>query len=631
MKYTIPFVFLVCFVGSGYAQNKPFKTFRDYLLPSSNPDSFKKTGGNINPISSQYLHLLIAIELGKQNAYDTINKQKVKQIIQLASKQKSQLGLAMAYYILGREYTIDQDDSLSYSYLTKAEKIFTAGNDTTGIIHCSKLLRVHTRRADNNLPKFYFNRVVALGQQSKYPLDNYMYYLLIMACDPYFDPQPTERQMEDVLHLTLSIIDKYPYFEYIRANVYKNIQDGYLRKKKYDKVLEFSLKVMNHTNKKIDFMDYQYLGNAYLSIKKYDMAIAALEEAAKRIKMERPKSIIRLKNIYIFLKKAYYEAGNLKASIQIDEKYDSLVYVISNNDRSVALFHLREKYSFADKEAELERLTLEKEIADSQKRLLFGGLIMALILVAIVLYFSIRLRKTNVELLHLQQARDKFYTIIAHDLRLPMKSLNDMGALLHQLIREGKKQESDTVIKQLESMRQQTDLLLNNLFEWGKSQYFINEPIAQPDPFDAVSSLQTLWNNYLPFAEAKGVSLAMLLPSSLILKADQKEFEMAFRNLLANALKHTPGGGEITVTSRSSEEGKLRHSIIIADTGKGIAPEQLRYLQQVFSGKIKPNLGVNGLGMGMLLVYSFVRKNKVKLHITSELGAGSCFSAVWDA
>ncbi len=256
---------------------------------------------------------------------------------------------------------------------------------------------------------------------------------------------------------------------------------------------------------------------------------------------------------------------------------------------------------------------------------------MALILVAIVLYFSIRLRKTNVELVHLQQARDKFYTIIAHDLRLPMKSLNDMGALLQHLISEGKKQEFDKVIKQLESMRQQTDLLLNNLFEWGKSQYFVNEPIAQPDPFDAVASLQTLYTNYLPFAEAKGVSLAMLLPSSLILKADQKEFEMAFRNLLDNALKHTPGGGEITVTSPGSEEGKRRHSIIIADTGQGIAPEQLRYLQQVFSGKIKPNLGVNGLGMGMLLVYNFVRKNKVKLQISSELGAGSCFSAVWEA
>mgnify|MGYP001810633274 CR=1 FL=1 len=96
MKYPIPFIFLIWFAGVGYTQNKSFTTFRDYLLPSSNPDSFKKTEGNINPISSQYLHLLIAIELGKQNAYDTINKQKVKQIIQLASKQKSQVGLAMA-------------------------------------------------------------------------------------------------------------------------------------------------------------------------------------------------------------------------------------------------------------------------------------------------------------------------------------------------------------------------------------------------------------------------------------------------------------------------------------------------------------------------------------------------------
>ena len=109
MKYTISLIFLVWFVRVGYTQNKSFTTFRDYLIPGSNPDSLKKVESYAHP--SQLLHLWIAIELGKQNAYDTINKQKVKQIIQLASKQKSQLGLAMAYYILGREYTIDQDDS----------------------------------------------------------------------------------------------------------------------------------------------------------------------------------------------------------------------------------------------------------------------------------------------------------------------------------------------------------------------------------------------------------------------------------------------------------------------------------------------------------------------------------------
>jgi len=629
MKYPIFFLFMIWFAGLGYTQNKSFKTFRDYLLPASNPNDLKKNGGNINPLSSQYLHLLITIELGKQNAYDTINKEKIKQIIQLASKQKSQLGLAMAYYILGREYTIDQDDSLSYCYLTKAEKIFTAGNDTTGIIHCSKLLRSHTRRADKNLPKFYFDRVVALGQKSTYPIDNYMYYLLIMACDPYFEPQPTESQMAETLNKTLKMIDTYPYFEYIRANVYKNIQEGYLRKQRHDKVLEFALKVMHHTNKKIDFMDYQYLGNAYLSVKKYELAVVALEEAGKRIKIERPIALMRRRNIYFFLKKAYYEAGNLKASIQTDETYDSLVSVIRDNDRSVALFHLREKYSFGDKEAELKSLALEKEIADSQKRLLFGGLIMTLVLVGMILFFSIKLQKTNAKLLHLQQARDKFYTIIAHDLRSPLNSLNDMGALLQNLIREGKKQELGKVIQQIESMRQQTHLLLNNLFEWGKSQYFINESGAQPDSFDSAVSLQTLCNYYLPFAETKGVSLVLALPSSLPMKADQKGFETAIRNLLDNALKHTPTGGTITVSGRSSEEGLPNHSIMIADTGEGIAPEQLKYLQQVFLWKTKPEVGVKGLGLGMVLVYNFAKKNKIKLQIMSVSGVGSSFSIVW--
>jgi signal transduction histidine kinase len=625
MKSIILLVLFACSIEVGYTQNKTYTTFRDYFIPAAHPDSLQKVINtmSISPHSSQYLHLVIALEFGKQNAYDTLDKQRVKKIIPLASKQKSQVGLAMAYYLLGREYTIDQEDSLSYLYLTKAEKIFTQNNDTTGIIHCSKLLRAHTRRADKNLPKFYFDRVVALGQKSKYPIDNYMYYLLIMACDPYFDTQPTERQMEDALTKTIKIIDKYPYFEYIRANVYKNIQEGYLRKKRHDKVLEFALKVMSHTNKKIDFMDYQYVGNAYLSLKKYDRAIVALEEAAKRIKIERPNALFRQKNIYLFLKKAYYEAGNLKASIQADAMYDSLVYVISNNDRSVALFHLREKYSFADKEAELKRLALEKEITNSQKRLLVGGLLMALLLFGIILLFSIRLRKTNTKLLQLQQSRDKFYTILAHDLRSTMNSLSDIGGLLHYLIRKEKKEDIEKVIQQIEQMGQQANLLLNSLFEWGKGQYFTNEPAATPDTFDAVPFLQMVCNYYLPFAEAKEVTLATSFPTSLLLKADRKGFEMAVRNLLDNALKHTSGGGKITVSGRSGDEGNPRSSILIADTGEGIVPEQLHSLQQAFAGKIKPEVGVNGVGFGMILVYHFVKRNKVKLTVNSQVGQGT--------
>ena len=627
MKYSF-LLFLLMYISEiGYAQNKSFNSFRDYLVFACDFDNYKMQLETNS--KSESLYLSIANQLKKQNDYEKIDLKKMSLIVKQASKQKSQLGLAMAYYILGREHTIDQDDSLSYSYLTKAEKIFIASNDTTGIIHCSKLLRAHTRRADINLSKYYFERVVTLGQYSKYPIDNYMYYLLIMACDPYLKPQPTETEIEQALSKTIKIIDTYPHFEYIRANVYKNIQEGYRRKGKYEKVLEYALKVMTQTNKKIDFMDYQYLGSAYLSVKKYDQAVTALEEAEKRIKIERPRALIRLRNIYLSLKKAYYEQGNLKKSIKTDETYDSLVSIIRDNDRSVALFHLREKYSFADKEATLKRLALEKEINNSQKRLLIGGLIMTLILVGIVLFFSIRLRKTNIKLLRLQQARDKFYTIIAHDLRLPMKSLNDMGILLQHLIKEGKVEELDRVIKQIEKMRYQSNLLLNNLFEWGKSDYFVNQSVTRPIVFEALVPLQTIYNYYFPFAESKGVLLELSLPSSLLLLADQKGFEIAISNILDNALKHTAPGGKIMIKAYKSDRKFRHHSIVISDTGGGITPKQLNYLQQVFLWKTKPEVGIQGLGLGIILIYNFARKNNINIHVMSEIGVGTSFKLVW--
>ncbi|WP_428657684.1 ATP-binding protein [Runella sp.] len=678
MKYIVLFVFFACTIELAYTQNKSFTTFHDYLIAASNPDSLKNVKGNINPNSSQSLHLLIATKLGKQNWDAPMDIQKTKQIVQLAAKQKSQIDLAMAYFILGRHYSFVKEDSLSYDYLIKAEKIFTKNKDTTGMLYCYRQLRLSVEENYIDLAKQYFNKLITLSTKSSNPVDKYYYYRYVISVDPYFEKQPTEPQMLDAFHKAIEMIDKYPYCEFMRRYIYHSLQQGYANLNKYDKALDISLQTIRHPKIKADYLDYQNLGRSYIRVKKFDEAIVALEKAGKEVKTASPTDFRRQRNIYKLLKTAYYNIGNWKAGVKADEEYDRLNAIIFESDRSLAMFHLKEKYSFTEKEAELKRISLEKQVvesrnkllqaqydaekreatlknlalenqanesntkllqtqieinkkesaiqlADSQKKLLFGGLLVALGLIGTILLFSIKLQKTNNELLSLQQARDKFYTIIAHDLRSPMNSLNEMGTLLQHLISEGKKQELDKVIRQIENMRQQTDLLLNNLFEWGKSQYFINEPVAQPDAFDAVASLQMVCNHYLPFAEAKGVSLAMVLPSSLLLKANQKGFEMAVRNLLDNALKHTPGGGEITVSSRSSEEGKLQHSIIIADTGEGIAPEQLRYLQQVFAGKIKPEVGRYGLGLGMVLIHHFVQKNKAALTVESKVGKGTCF------
>lgn len=204
-----------------------------------------------------------------------------------------------------------------------------------------------------------------------------------------------------------------------------------------------------------------------------------------------------------------------------------------------------------------------------------------------------------------------------------------MGTLLQHLIKEEKVEELDRVIKQIEKMRYQSSLLLNNLFEWGKSDYFVNESVTRPVVFEALIPLQKIYNYYFPFAESKGVFLELSLPSSLPLLADQKGFEIAISNLLDNALKHTSPGGKILIKAYRSDYKFRHYSIVISDTGDGIIPTQLSYLQQIFAWKTKPEVGIQGLGLGMILIYNFVRKNNVNVQIKSELGVGTSFEIIW--
>ena len=108
-------------------QTPPFKKYQHYLIATTNLDSLQKVASTQSPKinTTQYLNLHLALELGISEEYDTVNTQKVKQILQLAIKQKSQPDLAMAYFILGRNYSFDKEDSLSYDYLVKIFSAFT--------------------------------------------------------------------------------------------------------------------------------------------------------------------------------------------------------------------------------------------------------------------------------------------------------------------------------------------------------------------------------------------------------------------------------------------------------------------------------------------------------------------------
>ncbi|WP_273213993.1 tetratricopeptide repeat-containing sensor histidine kinase [Runella zeae] len=694
MKYAVLFIFSVCVFRVGHTQNKSFTSFRDYLVPASRLDSLRKVEQSISPNSQsrQYLHLLIAIELGKSHQDDSITAQQYNKIVQLATRHKSILGLAMANYLMGL-YNSSWQEEVAYEQMMKAQSLFTQLKDTSGIVQC---LGWSLRQFTQDDPSYgslgkkdllkmnqeNFAKLVALSKKSRHAIDRFTYYRIVLNIRPPFFQEITETQQMEAFRAASEILDKNPHLAYLRKALYRAAQQGYLNSKKFDKLLELGLKILNHPEIKATYPDYRNVANTYTHIKKYDSVIVYMEEAIRRAKIEDPKNLRALRGMNRRLKNAYFEVRKWEKGIKAYDEYDKYNNLVRDNDRRLAVYEIKEKYSFTEKEAELKRISLEKQVAESrnqllkaqyeaekreaalknlalenqatesktkllqskievqkkesairlaesQKQLLVGGLLVALGLIGTILVFSIKLRKTNTKLLELQQGRDKFYTIIAHDLRTPINSLNDMGVVLQHLIQEGKKQELDKVIQQIENMRQKTQLLLNNLFEWGKSQYFTPEVEEAGQPTDVVPLLRELYQTYLPFAEAKKIVMVAELPSRSALSVAPGGLLMTVRNLLDNALKNTPAGGNIKIemsgSSSADSPSQSFSKLTITDTGKGIAPDQLYYLQQVFAGKLKPEVGVHGLGLGMVLSHHFVQKNKAELTVQSELGKGTCF------
>ncbi len=700
MKYFILFIFSVCVVRLGYTQNKSFKSFRDYLVPASRLDSLRKIERSMAPNSqsSQYLHLLIAIELGKSHQGDSISVQQYNKIVQLATKHQSTLELAMANYIMGL-YNSTWQEEVAYEQIMKAQSLFAQQKDTSGIIQClSWSLRQFTQDDPSygslvkkdllKMNQENFAKLVALSEKSKHAIDRFTYYRTLLNSHPSFSREITETQQMEAFRAANEILDKNPYLVFLRKGIYRAAQQGYLNSKKFDKLLELGLKILNHPDIKATYPDYRNVANTYTHLKQYDSVIVYMEEAIRRVKIEDPKNIKVLRGMNRRLKNAYFEVKKWKEGIKAYDEYDKYNNLIRDSDRRLALYEIKEKYALTEKEAELKRISLEKQIvesrnkllqaqydaekreaalrnlalqnqatesktkllqsqievqkkesaiqlAEAQKQLLFGGLVVALGLIGTILVFSIKLRKTNTKLLELQHGRDKFYTIIAHDLRSPINTLNDMGALLHHLIQEGRKEELGKVIQQIERMRQKTQLLLNNLFEWGKSQYFTLDVEEAQQPIDVVPLLQELYQMYLPFAEAKRIVLTTDLPPSSVVSVAPNGFLMTIRNLLDNALKNTPANGTVWVRisppSAADNEPSNKTVLIIADTGKGIVPDQLDYMKQVFAGKIKPEVGIHGLGLGMVLIHHFVQKQKTILTIESEVNKGSCFRLMLEA
>ncbi|GAB2628012.1 hypothetical protein GCM10027035_23210 [Emticicia sediminis] len=607
-------------------QTIPFKKYQDYLKASGNMDSLKKVLSTqppkINTI--QYLNLHLSFELGTTHEYDTLNTQKVKQLMQLAVKLKAQPDLGVAYLLLGLSYNVKREDSLNFFYADRAEKIFTKNNDTTGLLASYRLLRdvvISESEEDTDLGKSYFNKLNALSLKSSNPTDRHFYYLHFLAADPGFEKKPTLSQLQEVFRKAIELNDKYPYLNFRRRTLYRNLMWGCKELNEYNEAYKVVKQLFQDPKVKVNIIDYINLGRACFRVKKYDEAIATLEIARKNMSSLIPDSYKYQMNICKVLKDSYYAVGNLKAAIEVDEEYDRLDEIAYENDRNLAMVSLREKYSFEAKMDELKRLSLENQIAQTQKRILILSLLAAVAVIVAIGALFFKLSQKNKELHILQKSREKLYTIIAHDLRSPLSTFQRYSDIITYLIKTKQFTRLETTTHHVDQTSKNLINLLNNLLGWSLNQQGLvknmPESVKIKDFFDSIFPI------YRDMANLNSLQLVTEIEDTSI-SIDPNKFALIVRNMLDNAIKFSEENNQVQIQARLFDNTFL---LTIVNKSKTSTTKQKKAIKELFESEKDYTIGENrNLGIGLIIVKEYAKIMDAKIAFDYDINCLTTFS-----
>lgn len=231
------------------------------------------------------------------------------------------------------------------------------------------------------------------------------------------------------------------------------------------------------------------------------------------------------------------------------------------------------------------------------------------------------LKRLNEEVLELTHSRLVFFTNISHELRTPLTLIADPVEML--LEDTGIKGKSRELLKMVQRNALALQQLVSNILDFRKIQNGKME--LKLYRFDIVKTL-TMWvGDFQLTAERKQIRLHLDvddLKGSHEMIADQDKISRIVFNLLSNALKYTPAGGEIFV-SLKDEGTNLR--LDVKDTGKGISQDEA---DKIFERFFQAKGAASGTGIGLALVKSFVELHHGEARVESELGKGSDFIVV---
>jgi PAS domain S-box-containing protein len=232
------------------------------------------------------------------------------------------------------------------------------------------------------------------------------------------------------------------------------------------------------------------------------------------------------------------------------------------------------------------------------------------------------LKNSEIKLKKINAQKDKFFSIIAHDLRNPLGSFYDIAKLLYDDYDNFDDIERKDFLKLLKESSKNTYELLDNLLEWSRSQ----KGLIKFSPENV--NLRNLVSDNLEVlkipADNKNIDIINNVAANIVINADINMLNTILRNIISNSIKFSNDNGAIEIGVSKLENNYIE--IFVKDNGIGMSEKTLSELFRIdVNVSTKGTKGESGTGLGLILCREFIEKNKGKIWVESKLGAGSTF------
>jgi len=545
--------------------------------------------GNIGNLDSAYYYYQIALDVAKK------------------SKRYSEIAYSLNN--IGDYYFKNALYSTALEKMMEAYDIFEKENDKRGMAYVlNDIGEIYRNQQDYDKALDYFERSSKIRSERN-------------------DVRGLAKSLEEKALMTFyKAIDLSEKSDYLKGKSWAlaGISDVFYAQGKREKALEYLFKALDMDkkiqNKYGEISSYNIIGKIYIE----SNFLALAEEYLNKAEYESRNTghLDQLLISYEYQTKLAVAKGNYKLAYDYQKMFEELKEKIYGQENKNKIADLQT--AFITERKDRENILLKKDIEFEKSTRNYAILITLLVLGSIILLvmrFKTQ-KKANLYLTELNSSKDKFFSIIAHDLKNPFGAVSNFAEFLKTDYDDLTDVERKEIINGLYEASIDIQKLLMDLLTWARTQK--GEIGVTKKNLNVKTLFDSICNSYSLAAKKKSINLKVEVDESTEISADKLIVETVIGNFVNNAIKFSYPNSEIRMFA-TKDSDKIRFSV--KDSGNGMSPEIVDSLLKANS--YLTTLGTSnerGTGLGLKICKDFAEIHTGQIFIESQVGKGSTFS-----